>query len=375
MLTSPGLPVEPAVIALGAADASPLAAADASLLGAAEASALGAVLEVDEPQAPKTRAAAAMRTPRRPTVRSMPCLRFRLRGELSASDCTVALLLLRRDLIRTRPVRADDHPFHVVAGPVATDVRPPELHRPAVGTAGDAFDQERRASPPQAQQPGLTGAEQDRLEDLARPRDADAVALGQQVVERASLEIRSEQARKPFRRQGDLLEQERLAIGQAEPLEVERRRPELDVERRGDRLAGRLGSGRHEARLRIQAASLHLLGERQVPGEVPVDPGMEDERAATAGPLQASLADELAERPPDGDEAAAVADRQVALGREPVAGLPLARVEGGLEVQVDLVVERDRAELESETGHRRAGTSAEGRRLRGLRERRLLITL
>src|SRR6266545_6703185 len=66
MLTSPGLPVEPAVMALGAADASPLAAAEASLLGAAaDGSTLGAVLVVDEPQAPTTSAAAAMRTPRR----------------------------------------------------------------------------------------------------------------------------------------------------------------------------------------------------------------------------------------------------------------------------------------------------------------------
>src|SRR5512144_676381 len=111
MLTSPGLPVDPAVIALGAADASSLAAAEASLLGAADGSPLGAVLVVDDPQAPKISAAAAMRTPRRPTVRSMPCLRFRLPGELSVSGCTVALLLLRPDLVRTHPVRADDHPF------------------------------------------------------------------------------------------------------------------------------------------------------------------------------------------------------------------------------------------------------------------------
>src|SRR5512143_4270153 len=69
-LTSPGLPVEPAVIALGAADASPLAAVDAeaSALGAADATALGAELVVDEPHAAKISPATAMRTPRRPTV-------------------------------------------------------------------------------------------------------------------------------------------------------------------------------------------------------------------------------------------------------------------------------------------------------------------
>ncbi len=51
---------------------------------------------------------------------------------------------------------------------------------------------------------------------------------------------------------------------------------------------------------------------------------------AAACPLQPPLADELAERSPDGDQAAAVAGRQVALGRQAIAGLPLAVVEGGL---------------------------------------------
>jgi hypothetical protein len=44
MLMSPGFPVEPAAMALGAAEASPLAPADASALGAAEASPLAAEL-------------------------------------------------------------------------------------------------------------------------------------------------------------------------------------------------------------------------------------------------------------------------------------------------------------------------------------------
>ena len=87
---------------------------------------------------------------------------------------------------------------------------------------------------------------------------------------------------------------------------------------------------------------------------------MQDERAAAARPLESLLADQLAERPPDGDQAAAVALRQVALGGQPVARAPLALVEGGLQVQVDLVVERDRAELESVTCHRAGRTSGDG---------------
>src|SRR5260221_5449770 len=50
-LMSPGLPVEPAAMALGAADASPLAPAEASALGAADASLLAAELAAVEPQA------------------------------------------------------------------------------------------------------------------------------------------------------------------------------------------------------------------------------------------------------------------------------------------------------------------------------------
>ena len=125
--------------------------------------------------------------------------------------------------------------------------------------------------------------------------------------------------------------------------------------------AGGLGPGGDQARLGVEAARLHLLGERELAGEVAIDPGVQDERAAPARPLQPALADQLAERAPDGDQAAAIARRQVALGRQAIAGPPLAGVEGGLQVQVDLVVQRDRAELESETGHRRAWTSGEGR--------------
>ena len=98
----------------------------------------------------------------------------------------------------------------------------------------------------------------------------------------------------------------------------------------------------------------------QVAREVAVDARAEDERAAAAGPFEPLLAGQLAERPADGDEAAAVALREVALRGEPVAGTPFARIQGRAQVKVDLVVQRDRAELESEAGHRAGRTS--GRR-------------
>ena len=105
--------------------------------------------------------------------------------------------------------------------------------------------------------------------------------------------------------------------------------------------------------------------------------GWSDERAAAAGPLEALLAGQLAQRAPDGDQAAAVALRELALGRQPVAGAPFARVEGGAQVEIDLVVQRDGSELEPEACHAVAsGPPCDRRRGSGLaRLAILLITL
>ena len=108
---------------------------------------------------------------------------------------------------------------------------------------------------------GLARPEEDRLEGLAGADDGGPVARRQQLVQRVVLEIAGEQAREPLGRQVDLLEQVRLAAGEAEPLEVERRRAGLQVERRRRPLTGRLGPGRDQARLRVEAALLHLVGE------------------------------------------------------------------------------------------------------------------
>ena len=227
-----------------------------------------------------------------------------------------------------------------------------------------------------AEQASLAGPEQDRLERLAGADDPGPVAGGQQVVQRAVLEVRREEAREPLGRQVDLLEQERLAAGDPQPLEVERRRARLDPERRRDDLAGRLGPGADQARLRVEAAVLHLLGEAERAGEVALDPRREDGRAAAAGPLDPALAGQLGERPPDGDQAAAVALGELALRREEIAGTPFAVVERRAQVQVDLVMQRDGTELESETGHRvgdLAGRSWDG--LRGVARRAACATV
>src|SRR3546814_2220962 len=45
--------------------------------------------------------------------------------------------------------------------------------------------------------------------------------------------------------------------------DLERRRPQLEPEGRGDRLAGGFGPRRDQARLGIEAAGLHLLGRSE----------------------------------------------------------------------------------------------------------------
>ena len=180
------------------------------------------------------------------------------------------------------------------------------------------------------------------------------------------LEVAGKQPRESFGREVDLLEQERLAIGQPQPLQVEGRRAELEPEGRRDGLAGRLGPRTDQPGLRVETARLHLLGEAQGTGEIDVDPGCEDECSAAASPLEPAFADQLAHRAPDGDQAAAIASGELALGREPVAGAPFRCVEGGLQIEIDLVMERDRAELESEARHRRGWTSGMDRDGSGL---------
>ena len=99
---------------------------------------------------------------------------------------------------------------------------------------------------------------------------------------------------------------------------------------------------------RVEAAALHLLGEAQRPVEVEVDRAGDDERAAATGPLQAPLADQVAERAADGDQAAAVARRRAraraAAGRRRCHS-PASRARA--QVEVDLVVQRDRTQLRS----------------------------
>ena len=114
--------------------------------------------------------------------------------------------------------------------------------------------------------------------------------------------------------------------------------------------AGRISAGDQPGR-GIEALATHLLGEAHHTQERELDGRTRHERATTTGPLQASLPDEVGERSPDGDEAAAVLVGEAPLGGQPVAGLPLPIIEGTTEVQVHLVVQRHRAGLQATTRH------------------------
>src|SRR5439155_6729279 len=108
--------------------------------------------------------------------------------------------------------------LEVVAGPVAADVSPGKLDRPAICRERDALDEEGRGAAGLVQQACLAGLQQDRLERLADTCDGRVVAVGENAVEGLPLQVRSEQTGEAFGRQVDLFEQERLTVGDSQPL-------------------------------------------------------------------------------------------------------------------------------------------------------------
>ncbi len=92
-----------------------------------------------------------------------------------------------------------------------------------------------------------------------------------------------------------------------------------------------------------------------MPGDVAVDPRLEDERAASTRPFDPTLADELAERVTDGDQAAAIALGELSLGGHAVARTPLSGIERGLQIPKDLVVQWDWATFQLKARHATLG--------------------
>ena len=179
-----------------------------------------------------------------------------------------------------------------------------------------------------------------------------SIALGEDVVERTVLEVEGQQAGEPLGGQARLLEEQRLAAAEADPLEVDDRRIGRNA-RASPATASPAGSMR-AVTTRVagsRPATLHLLGEAHRAGDVAVDSRLEDERPAAARALDPTLAHELAERVTDGDQAASVALRELTLGRHAVARTPFVGVERRLQVPEDLVMEWDWPALELESRH------------------------
>ena len=223
---------------------------------------------------------------------------------------------------------ADDDPLDVVARSVAADVAPGEFDRSAVGGEGDPLDEQRRP----ARRPGRAAAPRGRAGAPARgprgPGRRGSRSARQQLVEGVVLEVRGEEAREALRRQVDLLEEQRLAAGEPEALEVERRRAELQLERlrrrprrptpAAPRRAASRGPGRGSASRSVKLGCRRSRGRGADGGRTCPRPRVRSMRCSRAS---------SDERAPDGDQAAAVALGELALRRQSVARPPLARVE------------------------------------------------
>ena len=166
------------------------------------------------------------------------------------------------------------------------------------------------------------------------------------------LEVAREEPGEAGLRQEHLLEQQRLAIGHAETLEVDHGGADRDPQglRDGTAPPARVRAV-DDPGGRVVARCWSSSVNESVPSRSSVDRRARDERSASPRPLQPTLAGEIAQRAADGDEAAPVAGGELALRRQPVPGPPLAGVERRTQVEVDLVVERDRARQEPEACH------------------------
>ncbi len=221
------------------------------------------------------------------------------------------------------PSGADAVPSRQIAG---VDVRSPR----------------RRASRP----PGTTAEMVSRVRAMATPYRRPRTSYND-----FDGEILIQQPGETLRRQVGLLQQVGHLVRAADALEVVDRGTRRDRERCGDSGCRGLPPRGHNGRVRLQAAGAHLVDKAGARRNVPDDRGPADERASAAGTFQASLMGELREGSPDGDEAAPVALHQRALRGELIARAPDPVVEGRAQVEVDLVMQRDRSGFEAEPRH------------------------
>src|SRR5215211_48499 len=224
----------------------------------------------------------------------------------------------------------------VEAGAVAAVAVAGELDRGAVARVGDPHDEHQRRPLGDAERAGLVGARGDRLQPLGGADRREVVALAHQRVERAG-EVEVEQAGEALGRHPRVLQRQRLVAAEAHALEPYHPRAGGEGERVRD-VGGRplLGGG-EDARPRFEPLALDVLGEAGDAREVVHDRRrLAREGAAADAALDEAARRERGERLAHGHAAHAERKREVALGREPLAGRDPAGVDAVGELLLDL---------------------------------------
>ena len=225
-----------------------------------------------------------------------------------------------------RLARAGDLPIDVVAHPVAPDVGTGVLDGHAGTGVGHALDEEREAVGLLAEQAGFASRQGDRHERLTGERHRRVVPPGQQVVERARC------SRSALRRPGNRSAGRWTCSRRSGSSSASRSRSTYSVgapisipRAAATATAGRLVARGDEPGPGLVALVDHLLGEAQRARHVQPDrrAGVTNVPRPRVRSIRASRASSP-ERAPDGDQAAAVALRQLAFGRQPVTGPPFA---------------------------------------------------
>ena len=215
---------------------------------------------------------------------------------------------------------------------------PAVLHRGAALVAGDPFHGQQRGAVALAEQPGLGRGRVPRRDALVGRRGPDARGA-QQLVQTVLGQHRRAEADEPGRQ--EVAHQcDRLAVGEPDPFETEHQRLLRDVQCASDCRGGVPDlvpehPGRWPPAFGRQVVV--QAGQLQIPGDGPLG----DQRPRAAPAYHQALADEIAERGTRRRPGYPEPLGQVYLVLQPGAGRQRSRLDGRLELQRDLEVQRD----------------------------------
>src|SRR5215217_1112407 len=151
-----------------------------------------------------------------------------------------------------------------------------------------------------------------RLDRLDAARDRDAVALAEQLVERAPFEVRAGEVGDDRLGHVQRLDRHRLAVGKADALSDHDPLRGRDVEEAAEARARRDDLERERPAARAHAAAAHVLGERRH-RQLLRDLRLADERARAAPADEETFADKVVERRPNRQPRNAEIGAQLAL--------------------------------------------------------------